>query len=117
MTALELHAPADPAQVDAEDLFVPASKDGDDVSGPPGYVLLFVRNRLKRKPRSVTVCWEPAGTHTLTVGPKQTLTIGPFGLTDLHGGIVLEDEINVSITYPVSRGLEVFAMKMAFLVS
>jgi len=109
MNQLTLHSATEAAQQEMDDLLVTASAGGDYVTGKPGLVLLVVRNRLKRKSRAVTVTWEPVGEHTITIGPGKDYILGPFGLTDLHGGIVAEDEIRVEVTYPDSDGLEIFA--------
>jgi len=108
MNELILHSAEEVAKQQLDYLLVTASAEGHYVTGKPGFILLYVRNDLKRRSRTVTVSWE--GERTITVGPRQSMILGPFGMTDLEGGIVPEDEIRVDVTYPDPRGLRFCAM-------
>jgi hypothetical protein len=114
---LKLYTQADVVFHGMDALFTDASEHGDEVTGKPGRVLLVVRNQLEDEPREATFCWDLTGESPLTVPPGESLTIGPIGLTDLHGGIVADDEIRAVITYPRRDGLQVCALEMYFPVS
>lgn len=110
MKELKLHSAEAATLRKMDDLLVPASAEGYYVTGKPGHILLVVRNQLKRRYRTVVVTWEPAGEYAITIGPGKDYILGPFGLTDPHGGIVAEDEIRVEVRYARNRGLRICAI-------
>jgi len=74
-----------------------ASRDGDEVAAMPGCVVIFARNLLKHRARSVTVACGGAET-SISVRPGGVIQIGPVGSSD-----------GVSLTYPRNRGLRIAA--------
>ena len=110
MNQLQLHSAEEAAQRAMDDLLVSASAEGNYVTGEPGHVLLYVRNRLRRKSRTLTVSWSLLSQSTVSVGAGKTLILGPFGLADLHGRLVAMDEIRVEVTCPKPRGLRLCAI-------
>jgi hypothetical protein len=111
MSVLAVHGPGE----DLEDILSPASPDGDEFTAPPGSVVLFVVNRLKRYRGYALRVERGGGTDdmNLSVGPRQSSLAGPFGMAYGTDGIEIPsgDPVTVKITYPDTSGLRVCVVR------
>lgn len=116
MTALKIHPMSAASQVPREQLFVTASRAGDEVTAQPGGVFLYAANKLKLRSRTVTLSWGSGRLNvsatSFSVAAGETKIIGPFGL-NVGGGLepVRPGEpITITLSYPRNRGLRVCAL-------
>jgi len=111
VTTLQVHRTTTDTELD--NLLAPASADGDEFTAPPGTVILFAANKLKRRGRrgllTVNLRVERHGGTddlTATLKPDMTYSFGPFGITMGRDGFELGtyDPVTVKLTYPGTRG-------------
>jgi hypothetical protein len=111
MSVLAVHGPGE----DLEDILSPASPDGDEFTAPPGSVVLFVVNKLKRYRGLALRVERDGGTDDmhLSVGPRQRYLAGPFGIAYGTDGIEIPsgEPVTVKITYLDTDGLRVCAVR------
>jgi hypothetical protein len=109
---LKLHSASEAVTLPEDDMLVPASADGDTVAVPSGFVMLRIRNDLRRKTRTVTVT-VLGDDYPVEVRPRTSYVLGPFGLEMGPLGLEAAGDRPVTrldLVYDDSRGLRVAAI-------
>jgi hypothetical protein len=99
-----------------EDHLGPASAAGDEFTALPGGALLYARNKLKRRARTISLRVDYGSRVddvSTSVAAGAEVIIGPFGL-DIGGGLEAFNPgvpITVKLSYPRNRGLRVCVLE------